>query len=182
MEIGSKLKQRRIERGLTQQQVADKMKISRQTLSNWENNRTLPDIVSILLLSDEYQQSLDDLLKGDAKIMKKLKQEQKTLHNVKLIRIFGFSIMILALIICLAAFGITTNTISYLTCKIITFICLNIIFILSIVMNWKESQTSKPLWIRRQFGYGWSLNIRNKWGLIITIVSFIAIDILILLI
>ena len=61
MEIEKKLKEARTNVGLTQEQVAEKIMVSRQTISNWENGKSLPDIVSILNLSDLYQISLDEL-------------------------------------------------------------------------------------------------------------------------
>ncbi len=64
MDIGNKLQQSRTQAGLTQEQVAEALGISRQTISNWENEKTYPDIRSVIILSDLYQVSLDYLLKG----------------------------------------------------------------------------------------------------------------------
>lgn len=77
MEIGKKLKDARTEAGLTQEKVAEKIMVSRQTVSNWENGKSLPDIASILKLSVLYQVSLDDLLKGDARMKKKVEKDVK---------------------------------------------------------------------------------------------------------
>ncbi len=70
MEIKKKLKDARANAGLTQEQVAEKIMVSRQTISNWENGKSLPDIISIINLSDLYQISLDELLKGDTRLKK----------------------------------------------------------------------------------------------------------------
>lgn len=64
MNIGEKLKLRRNKAGFTQEQVAEKMNITRQTLSNWEVGKNYPDIESIIKLSRIYQLSLDELLLG----------------------------------------------------------------------------------------------------------------------
>lgn len=48
---------------LTQEQVAEALGVSRQTVSNWENDRTYPDILSVIKMSDLYAVSLDHLLK-----------------------------------------------------------------------------------------------------------------------
>ena len=77
MEIEKKLKEARTNAGLTQEQVAEKIMVSRQTISNWENGKSLPDIVSILNLSDLYQISLDELLKGDTKMKEKIEKAIK---------------------------------------------------------------------------------------------------------
>ncbi|MEH7121879.1 helix-turn-helix domain-containing protein [Bacillus sp. JJ1532] len=64
MNIGEKLKLRRKKAGFTQEQVAEKMNITRQTLSNWEVGKNFPDIDSIIKLSHIYQLSLDEFLLG----------------------------------------------------------------------------------------------------------------------
>jgi len=50
MTISEKLKQARTDSGLSQEEVADKLGVSRQTMSNWENGRSFPDIVSVMAL------------------------------------------------------------------------------------------------------------------------------------
>lgn len=65
MEIGIKLKNARIKSKLTQEQVSEALGVSRQTISNWENERTYPDIVSVVKLSYLYDISLDHLLKEE---------------------------------------------------------------------------------------------------------------------
>ena len=63
MDIGSKIKNARIDAQLTQEQAAEALEVSRQTMSNWENGKTYPDIVSVIKMSDLYAISLDHLLK-----------------------------------------------------------------------------------------------------------------------
>ncbi len=74
MEIGQKLRQARLATGLTQEGVAERVGVSRQTVSNWENNRSYPDIASLLALSDLYSLTLDELLKGDVAMIRHLEQ------------------------------------------------------------------------------------------------------------
>ncbi len=64
MEIGSKIKEARLKIELTQEQVAEVLDVSRQTVSNWETGKSYPDIVSVIKMSDLYGVSLDYLLKG----------------------------------------------------------------------------------------------------------------------
>lgn len=73
MKLGNRIKEKRLALKLTQNQVANKLYISRQTLSNWENNKTLPDIQSLISLSDLYGLSLDDLIKEDSGLQKNIK-------------------------------------------------------------------------------------------------------------
>ena len=63
MDIGNKLQRARTQANLTQEQVAEALGVSRQTVSNWENEKTYPDIRSVVVLSDLYNLSLDYLLK-----------------------------------------------------------------------------------------------------------------------
>ena len=67
-DIGSKIKAARIEKKLTQEQVAELLGVSRQTISNWENEKSYPDIISVIKMSDCYEVSLDYLLKGEQKM------------------------------------------------------------------------------------------------------------------
>ncbi|MGM0240430.1 MULTISPECIES: helix-turn-helix domain-containing protein [Enterococcus] len=62
MEIGTRLKQARVEAKFTQEKLAEKIQVTRQTISSWENQRSYPDISSIVQLSEIYNISLDILL------------------------------------------------------------------------------------------------------------------------
>lgn len=65
MEIGTKIKRARNEAKLTQEQAAEALGVSRQTVSNWENGKSYPDIISVIKMSDLYSVSLDRLLKEE---------------------------------------------------------------------------------------------------------------------
>ena len=81
MDLGTKLKQARQSRNVTHETLAERLGVSRQTISNWENNRSYPDIVSIIALSDLYGVSLDALLKGDPKMIEHLQQQTNTVKS-----------------------------------------------------------------------------------------------------
>lgn len=79
MEIGKQIKKYRTEMKLSQDDLAEKIYVSRQTISNWENNKNYPDVKSLLLLSDLFNVTLDVLVKGDLEEMKeKIKTEDIT--------------------------------------------------------------------------------------------------------
>lgn len=84
MEIGSKLKNARNNSRLTQEQVAEILGVSRQTISNWENDKSYPDIISVIKMSDIYSVSLDHLLKEEES-MKQTYQEflEESTNTVK---------------------------------------------------------------------------------------------------
>jgi transcriptional regulator with XRE-family HTH domain len=98
MDISERLKEARQNIGMTQDQVAEKIMVSRVTISNWENGKSLPDVVSLISLSDLYSISLDDLLKGDSKMTEKVKKDAKDANNNKrLIR--GTAILVIAVLL-----------------------------------------------------------------------------------
>ena len=81
MEIGQKLRQARLDSGLTQEAVAERVGVSRQTVSNWENNRSYPDIASVIALSELYSLTLDELLKGDAAMIRHLEESTDVVRS-----------------------------------------------------------------------------------------------------
>lgn len=70
MELGKQIRKYRNEQSLSQDGLAEKVYVSRQTISNWENNKSYPDVNSLVLLSEVFGVSLDQLIKGDVAIMK----------------------------------------------------------------------------------------------------------------
>lgn len=72
MDFGKTLKKRRSELNLTQEEIAKKIYVTRQTISNWENGKSYPDLDMLIKISDVYQVSIDSLLKGDQDLKKSL--------------------------------------------------------------------------------------------------------------
>ena len=69
MELARQVKTKREERGLSQDEVSKAIFVSRQTISNWENDKTYPDVQSLLLLSQLFEVSIDALVRGDVVAM-----------------------------------------------------------------------------------------------------------------
>lgn len=102
MEIRKKLKNARIEAGLTQEKAAEKINVSRQTISNWENEKSYPDIISVIALSDLYSVSLDELLKGNQKMAEHLEESTNVVKsNKKLTGAILLNIILMILLIAL---------------------------------------------------------------------------------
>ena len=98
MEIGKKLKEARQMSGLTQENVAEKLNVSRQTISNWGTEKFYPDILYVLQLSDLYQVSLDELLKGDERMIQHLEDSTNVVKsNQKILLAFICNICLLFL-------------------------------------------------------------------------------------
>lgn len=83
MELGNKLKNARTSASYTQEQAAELLGVSRQTISNWENDKTYPDIVSVIKMSDVYNISLDLLLKEDKKMSSYVSYLEESTNVVK---------------------------------------------------------------------------------------------------
>lgn len=77
MKFGEKLRNARIRTDMTQEAVAKQIGVSRQSLSNWENDRTYPDLASVLKLSDLYGLSLDDLLREDMDLRRRMEEKKE---------------------------------------------------------------------------------------------------------
>ena len=97
MELGKQIRKYRNERTLSQEALAEKVYVSRQTVSNWENDKSYPDVNSLVLLSEVFEISLDQLIKGDVEMMKEQidQTDQKKFERLSNI----FTILFLAVLI-----------------------------------------------------------------------------------
>lgn len=97
MELGKQIKKYRNERKLSQEALADRVYVSRQTVSNWENDKSYPDVKSLVLLSEVFEVSLDQLIKGDVEEMKEQinKNDQEQFGRLSII----FTVLFVATII-----------------------------------------------------------------------------------
>ena len=102
MKIGDKLKEARLKNNMTQEEVAEKIFVSRQSISNWENNKTYPDIGNVIALSDLYDVSLDELLKGSDNFMKHLEESTDLVKSNK--KLIGLIILALIIVVAMALF------------------------------------------------------------------------------
>jgi len=105
MSICEVLKQARSDAELSQEAAAEKVGVSRQTMSNWETGKSYPDIASVVALSDAYGVSLDSLMKGDSKMIQHLEESTNVTKSNKqvvatiiaiAIAIIGTALIILA--------------------------------------------------------------------------------------
>lgn len=83
MELPAQLKANRERLGFSQEALAQRIYVSRQTISNWETGKTYPDAQSLLLLSNLFDVSVDELLKGDVQTMeKRIAKDAQTLKHL----------------------------------------------------------------------------------------------------
>lgn len=93
MELSRQLKTRREEQGLSQDEVAKAIFVSRQTISNWETDKTYPDVQSLLLLSQLYDTSIDELVRGDAGRIQQVVERDSRKMRLLSYGMIGFSLL-----------------------------------------------------------------------------------------
>ena len=72
MTLGERIRGERKKRGLSQEEQADILNVSRQAITKWETNRGIPDIANLIRISEEFEISLDELIKGDNSVKRKI--------------------------------------------------------------------------------------------------------------
>ena len=97
MELGKQIKMHRQKAHLSQEELANRVYVSRQTISNWENDKSYPDVNSLVLLSEIFQISLDKLIKGDIEVMKDVIQKEEIEKMNRYGRIY--TIMLIATVV-----------------------------------------------------------------------------------
>ena len=112
MDFGQQIKKVRSDNQLTQEEMANKLNVSRQTISSWENNRNLPDLELVVQIAEKFNLSVDELLNGENLKYKLVKDgrevtKQRLNRNIYFI---GAGLMIVGLVL----FLIKTNSVEYI--------------------------------------------------------------------
>ena len=100
MKLNAQIKKYRMKKNLSQEELAEKVYVTRQTISSWENEKSYPDIHSLLLLSSLFDVSLDELIKGDIEEMKLIIDEQDVQEFNYYGKIFSIHFLIMILAVC----------------------------------------------------------------------------------
>ena len=79
MNIADRIQYLRKQRGLSQEELADKIGVSRQAVSKWESEQSTPDLDKIIVMSDLFEVTTDYLLKGIEPVSTTSKKTLKTL-------------------------------------------------------------------------------------------------------
>lgn len=77
MNIGDKIKEQRLKKELTQEQLSDLLNVSRSTVSSWEVGRNYPDLETIVAISDLFGISLDNLLREDTELKETVRKRKE---------------------------------------------------------------------------------------------------------
>lgn len=97
MKLGEQIKKYRSSYNYSQEELSEKLFVSRQTISNWETNKSYPDIQSILLISSIFNISLDELVKGDLPAMKNQVLNRKNDNTYSWIMLLSFLLTALSI-------------------------------------------------------------------------------------
>ncbi|WP_416338100.1 helix-turn-helix domain-containing protein [Limosilactobacillus vaginalis] len=122
----------------TQQDIAERLNVSRKTISSWENSRSYPDIFMLVQISDLYRVSLDDLLREDHKMIDNYKQEHELNKRDKRNFIFSYVINVIMSVILLAKPVIMGNlTLRKFTWVLVLALIFNTLVLLKYI-DWKR--------------------------------------------
>lgn len=94
MDFGDKLKQYRINEGLSQEQLAEKMGVSRQAITKWETKRGLPDVENMIILAELFKLTLDELVLSEVKRQetKPVVYESETAYDIDTQKYFDINL------------------------------------------------------------------------------------------
>jgi len=116
--LGEQLQRLREEKNMSREDLAHEMNVSRQAVYKWENNKGYPDIENLIKLSELYNITLDELIKGDRSFQRKIEIDSKK-HKAEDILDVGFVIGIilvfLGLFLDLGALSVGVTILGFLT-------------------------------------------------------------------
>ncbi|GAY72275.1 helix-turn-helix domain-containing protein [Lentilactobacillus kosonis] len=135
MTIGECIRELRTSNNMTQQELADNIHISRQSISKWEKDLAWPSFANVVAISDTFDVSLDAIIRGDEQFMKSL--EKKTNSNIS--KIVGLGLIIATTVVILSKIiGFKQERLANITSviQLITFI------FMALNINWRKINAS----------------------------------------
>lgn len=157
MEIGNHISKYRKQKNLSQEELAEKIYVSRQTVSNWERHKNYPDIQSLLMLATLFEVSLDELVKGDLEEMEKEIEQSK----IQTFNRYGVVLTILMMLMILSAMPLAYfwDWIGFGIWAIIALVTLWVAFRVEKLKKQNDIQTYKEI---EAFMNGKTLDHKNK--------------------
>ena len=143
MELGKQIKKHRQEVQLSQEELAERVYVSRQTISNWENDKSYPDVNSLVLLSETFQISLDKLIKGDIEVMKGVIQKEEIEKMNRYGRIY--TMILIASAVSAVPLFMLLSVWALIPCGIIWGIAMYFAFMLKKIKKDNDVQTYKEI-------------------------------------
>lgn len=96
MTLGERIREERRKRGLTQEELAEILNVSRQAIAKWESGRGIPDMANLITISDEFGISLDEMIKGYGSVGKKIMADSnaKKWHGIVILYLLAIIVYI----------------------------------------------------------------------------------------
>ena len=164
------LKDRRAELGITQQDMAEKLFVTRQTISNWENGKNFPDIPTLISISENYSLSLDYMLKGDSAYMKKVEKDYKIIKKERIASYITAISLLLIVLLSLSNIFLKKQLYENILATIVILISIPLVassYILYKSFYKNESNVPQPLFIPKAYGLGLTINPNHPIGKIV---------------
>ena len=114
MNLGDKILQLRKKSGLSQEQLGEKVDVTRQTISNWELGETAPNPEQLKKMSKAFNVSIDEILDNDSKdfLMNKISNTEKLAGIIiKILKVIGIVIVIYIIFMIIAVIGLGVFTV-----------------------------------------------------------------------
>ena len=114
MNLGDKILQLRKKNGLSQEQLGEKVDVTRQTISNWELGETAPNPEQLKKMSKAFNVSIDEILDNDFKefLMNKISNTEKLAGIIiKILKVIGIVIVVYIIFMIIAVIGLGVFTV-----------------------------------------------------------------------
>ena len=105
MDVGNQIGERRRVLGLSQGELAQRLYVSRVTVSSWETGRTLPDVQSMLLLANLFGTTIDELVRGDVDEMREMEEKGEQQRKAFAIALGAVEVTVIAVLAFMATAG-----------------------------------------------------------------------------
>lgn len=105
MDIGNQIRERRARLGLSQDELAQKLYVSRVTISHWETGKTLPDVQSMLLLANLFDTTIDELVRGDVDEMREMVKRSERRTKVFAVALATVEVIVITALVVTAVAG-----------------------------------------------------------------------------
>jgi transcriptional regulator with XRE-family HTH domain len=146
MKLGEKILELRKKNGLSQEQLGEKLEVTRQTISNWELGETSPNPEQLVFLSKTFNISIDDLLNNDVKnvIVEKVSNTEKLAGlTIKILKWVGIAFLVFLVIDVISLIVFLTirsssvqETTAKTICKITKYILLRLLAVAKLFWVW----------------------------------------------
>ena len=105
MDIGNQIRERRSRLGLSQDELARKLYVSRVTISHWETGKTLPDVQSMLLLANLFDTTIDELVRGGVDEMREMVEKGERRTKVFAVALAAVEVVVITALVVTAVAG-----------------------------------------------------------------------------